>query len=268
MKVYISCDMEGIAGVVDWSQTEGKLDYETRFRALMTAEANAAALGAFDGGATEVIVNDAHDFMRNIILEDLDPRVRLISGGRKPFSMMAGLDETFDKVFFVGYHAHAGTFAGVLDHTMTSCIHHVWVNEIELSEGGLNALLAGTYGVPVVLVTGDEASVVQAEHLFGPAETVATKRALSRTSAICTHPKSVQDETRKAARRAAAAEKQPWRLDPPYVLRVEFQTSTQADAASVLPHAERADAYTVRWQGDDYHETYRAFLCMCALSRP
>ncbi len=268
MKIYISCDMEGIAGVVDWPQTEGESDYMSRFRHLMTAEANAAALGAFDGGADEVVVNDAHDYMRNIVLENLDPRVELISGGRKPFSMMAGIDETFDKVFLIGYHARAGTHAGTLDHTMTSRIHHVWVNGVELSEGGLNALLAGAYGIPVVLVTGDEASVAQAQHLFGPVESVVTKRALSRTSAVCRHPRLVQDETRKAARKAAGVTRQPWTLDSPYLLQVEFQTSSEADAAGVLPGAERIEAYTVRWQGEEYREVYRAFLCMCTLSRP
>ena len=148
MKIYISADMEGITGVVTWDETEmGKHDYD-RFRRIMTDEVNAAVEGALEGGATEVLVNDSHDCMRNILIERLHPKAKLLSGASKRLSMMEGIDSSFDGVFLVGYHSPAGTLASVLDHTYSSRTHRVWINEQETPEFAIFGAVAGYYGYP------------------------------------------------------------------------------------------------------------------------
>ncbi len=167
MRIYISVDMEGIAGVVHEDQTN-PIDPRcageyNRFRALMTAEANAAIEGALAGGATAVLVNDSHWLMRNLLAEQLHPSAQLVSGGPKTWSMMEGIESGHDGAFFIGYHARAGTQNAILDHTYTDRILDVRVNGTSLGELGLNALLAGTYNVPVALVSGDQALASEAE---------------------------------------------------------------------------------------------------------
>src|SRR5512143_1801552 len=188
MRVYLSIDMEGIAGVVHEDQTNPvdprcASEY-ARFRRLMTLEANAAIEGALAGGATRVLVNDSHWTMRNLLAEELHPGAELLSGGPKTWSMMEGIDRGWDLAALVGYHARAGTARAILDHTYTDRILDVRLNGVSVGEIGINAALAGAFGVPVVLVSGDAATAAEARALLGDSvRTVVVKEAVSRDSA-------------------------------------------------------------------------------------
>src|SRR5688572_21899913 len=173
LKVFISVDMEGIAGVAAGSDVGGTSGDYARFRTIMAAEANAAIDGAFSAGATDVLVRDSHGSKLNMFPGDLDPRARLLrgqSGG--PKNMMEGIDSTFGAVVFIGYHAKAGTQKAILEHTSTGNVVDFSINGVSLPEGGYNALVAGLYGVPVVFASGDRAVVEQLRGLLGPIDAV------------------------------------------------------------------------------------------------
>src|SRR6266446_3748366 len=180
MRVLISADMEGATGVTGWKDVEPGTPAFERFRKLLTGDVNAAVEGAFAGGATEVVVNEAHDGMRNILIEDLDPRAQMISGLHKPMVMMAGVDDA-DVVLFIGYHARAGE-PGVLAHTMSDDLVNVTVNDEPCSEGRLNAALAGDRGIPVGMVAGDDVICAEAEKLFEGVSTAVVKYAVDNFS--------------------------------------------------------------------------------------
>lgn len=267
VKVFISVDMEGISGVVHWNQTSyGKEDYE-RFRRLMTQEANAAIEGAFSGGASEVLVNDSHGSMRNIILEDLHPEARLITGSSKFMSMMEGVGPEFDAVFLIGYHSQASSL-GVLNHTYTGQVAHYWVDGKPMGETGMNALVAGYHRVPVVLVSGDSAVTREACDLLGKVETVSVKEPRSQFSAICISPKKAQALIEEAAARALADVRAYSPLVPavPSTVRVQFHTSGMADRASVMPEAIRVDPVTLEYTGSDYLVAYRGVRTLMSLA--
>lgn len=268
MKVYISIDMEGITGVVSHEQcTQGNPEYE-RARRLMTQEANAAILGARAAGATEVVVSDSHGSMHNLLVEELDTWADLVYGSPRPFSMMQGLDDTFDVVFLVGYHARAGTPNAILDHTYSSvCVSHVELNGRPVGEIGLNAALAGHHGVPIGLVTGDQAAIAEATALLGPSlKSVTVKRAIGNQSATCLHPEETQSLIRQAAEHAISAEVAPLKLDSPVVLRLQLKSSLMADYASLIPGARRLDGFTVEYAHEDYLTVYRVFRAMVKLA--
>src|SRR5256712_9540605 len=193
MHVYISVDMEGIAGVVHESQTDPTTpafaaEYG-RFRRLMTAEANAAVEGALAAGATKVLVNDSHWFMRNLVAEELHPGAELLSGDPKPSSMVQGIEDGFDAALFIGYDAGAGTRNAILDHTYADRVAEVRLNGRAVGELGLNAALAGAHGVAVALVSGDAALAAEAKQLLGDAvTTVVVKQAVSRHAARSVAP--------------------------------------------------------------------------------
>lgn len=272
MKVFISCDMEGISGLVHWDETmrKGAEDYQ-RARRLMTADANAAAVGALDGGAAEVLVNDSHGGMRNILVEDLDERLRLISGSGKYLSMVEGVAGC-DVAMFVGYHSMALS-SGVMNHTYTGSVVEYRICGRVLGECGMNAYLAGQFGVPVVLVTGDREAASEARELIPDVRTVVVKEPVNSLAANLLHPARARAQIREAA---AAAVAQAIRsgappalaADPPVRLELRLARSEQAAAAALLPRAERLDATTVAYDGADYLECFRAFRAMIALARP
>ncbi len=267
MKVFISVDMEGISGVVAWPQVEpGKHDYE-RMRKLMTQETNAAIEGAFEAGATEVLVNDSHDGMRNLMLEDLHPEARLITGDRKPMSMMEGVGPEFDAVFLVGYHSQASS-TGVLNHTYTGRVVHYWVNGKVMGETGMNALIAGYHGIPVVLVSGDCVVAAEAKELLGTVEAVAVKEPRSQFSAACLHPTKAQALIKSAAKKALAnlADYKPLVPGTPSTVRLMFATSGYADAAGIMPGAVRIDPLTLEFTAPEYLTAYRGARTMMHLA--
>ncbi|MCI0555538.1 MAG: M55 family metallopeptidase, partial [Anaerolineae bacterium] len=204
LKVFISVDMEGITGLVHGDQvSRSGSDYQMA-RRWMTEEANAAINGALDAGATEIIVNDSHGDMRNLILADLNPVASLITGSPKPYSMMQGIDATYDAAVFVGYHPREGTFDGVLDHTMHGgVVYSVKVNGVEMPELGLNSLIAGYYNVPVVFIAGDKAVCDQARDILGQSiVTVAVKEGIGKRAAK-SMPLKKSHETIRAQVKAA-----------------------------------------------------------------
>ncbi len=173
MKILIAADMEGISGVTNWDQVDPSKPEYPRFCKIMTADVNAAVLGAFDGGATDVVVSDGHAGGYNILIENLDPRVHLNSGNSAPFAMVQGIQAgDFSGAIFVGYHARSGTENAVLAHTWSSKrIANVWLNDVLVGEHGLNAAVCGAFGAPVIMITGDQTTIAQAEELLGPLET-------------------------------------------------------------------------------------------------
>jgi len=273
MKVYISVDMEGIAGVVSWSEQTGPSGHDFgRFRRLMTREANAAVEGALAGGATEVVVNDAHGGMKNLIIEELNPEARLISGTPKPWGMIEGLDSSFGAVFLVGYHSRACS-GGVLNHTYSGYVQEYRVNGRVFGETGMYAARAGAYGVPVVLVTGDTAVQEEAQELLGqlgPLETVAVKRPVGRYAADNLHPEKACTLIREAAERAIANAHRfkPFRVDQPVTISMRFSDSAMADGAMRMPGVKRLDYTTVGYEAPDYPVALQAAQAMIHLASP
>jgi len=266
MRVYISVDMEGIAGVVHEDQTN-PLDPRcapeyARFRRLMTAEANASIAGALEAGATSVLVNDSHWNMRNLLAEELHESAELVSGDPKPWSMMEGIDSGFNAVFFVGYHARAGTAHAILDHTYSDRVHDVRLNGRPVGEVGLNAALAGAHGVPVELVTGDAALAAEAQALLGEDVTAVVKTAVGRQGARSLAPALACRRIREAAAKSLRSRGKPFVIPPPITLEIDFVQTLHADLAEVVPGAERTAARTLRYTHQDYREVFRAFRAM------
>jgi D-amino peptidase len=270
VKVFISCDIEGVSGVVAGeSQTspEGK-DYG-RARELMTGEANAAVAGALKAGAAEVVVNDSHGPMTNILIEKLNPGATLVTGAPKPLSMMQGIGPDFGAAVFVGYHSRMGT-AGVLSHTISGgSVADIWVNEVLVGETGLNAGLAGYYGVPVVLVCGDDEVGREAKGLLSHIHTATVKWAVSRQAARCLAPERarrlIEEETAKALEDLDAAKV--WLPSSPVTFKIEFKDSGLADNASRMPFIKVIDPRTLSFTADDYLTAFKGLRAMIALSR-
>jgi D-amino peptidase len=269
VKLLISADMEGIAGVVVGDQTLSTHPEYARFRKLMTAEVNAAVQGALSAGAGPIVVADSHASMTNLLIEELDPAVELISGGGRPLGMMHGIEAGVDAVFLIGYHAASGTGAAVLEHTWSGRVMALRLNGQEVGETGFNAALAGAYGAPVVLVSGDRAVTEEARALLGPIETVAVKEGITRISARCLHPQVAQERIRQAAARALAggiARPAPWVLATPVTVQIAFRRATEADYAALTPGSRRLDGRTVEWTGPDMPATYRTAQAMMLLA--
>ncbi len=277
MKILISADMEGISGIVDWEQvTPGHPEYLARGRQLMTGDVSAAVNGAFEGGADEVVVSDAHWNGRNILLEDLDPRARLNSGSPSPFSMMQSIDDTPtpDAVMLVGYHAMAGTKKGVLDHTWSdTSVRAVYLNDRLVGEIGLNAALAGEYGSPVIAFTGDQHAGAEAQDLLGASLEIAViKNATGRYAAQCLPLAEARERICEAAARAlsklrAGQAPAPFRLAPPIRLAIEFMDTQQVDRAFLMPGTERASGTRLEFSAPDMVTAHRALRAMVMLAR-
>ena len=271
--VYLSVDMEGVAGISHGKPTfRGDEGYPAAV-ALMVGEANAAIDGAFAGGATGVTVNDSHGQMFNLTPENLDRRARLVQG-TKPFSMVeAARDASFDVALFVGYHARAGHPRGVISHTYTSRITLVELNGRPASEASLNGLYLGALGVPVGLVSGDDALAEELADWLPWAELVVVKRAISWQAGDSIHPAEARELIREAAQRAvgrvAGAARPLPTLDvaAPIDLRIEFSHPGQADMAAVIPGFARDGDRAIRYTADDGLTLYRAFISAARLSR-
>lgn len=261
LKIFISVDMEGITGVVNWDDvTVGGQDYGL-FRRLMTQEVNAAIEAARGVGPVEIIVRDAHDTARNILPDLLDPGVKLLRDwSYGPWSMMEGIDATFDAVIFIGYHARASTPDAVLKHTMTTKLIDVRVNGVPMPEAGINGLMAGHFGVPVVLVTGDKAICGQARELFGDVETVVVKEGIG-TAELGLSPQAAQELIRQKTYAALRRIKdfKPYKLTPPYTLEVAFADEAGAQKASWIPGAIRKNEHTVSFRADDVPTLIKLF---------
>jgi D-amino peptidase len=242
VKILISADMEGATGVT-WPADvlPGTPQWE-RCRSLFTSDVNAAVLGLFDGGADEVLINEAHWTMRNLLLEQLDERAEMLTGRHKSLSMVEGVQHgDVDGIAFVGYHTGAGT-EGVLAHTyLANSITGVWLNGVRASEGHLNAHVVAEYGVPVVLVTGDDLTCEDALGYAPGALKVAVKDHVSRYAAVCRTPARTAADIRAAAKEAAAlAVRHEPVADGPFTVEIEFDAEHLAAAATVVPGVARA----------------------------
>jgi D-amino peptidase len=274
MRIWISVDLEGIAGIahphqVSFGPGVDRVDYD-RSRGLMAGEANAAIEAAFDAGATEVVVNDSHWLMRNLRSEDLDPRARLLIGD-KPLSMTQGIGaggERFAAALCIGYHAGAGHPTGTIAHTYSSAtVLELRVNGVAHNEAGINAIRLGHFGVPVALVAGDDALAGEVARLLPWAERVVVKRGLGYSLAESLAPDAARAAIRDGVTAALGrldtmAVHQPSPLDG----EIDFRLPIQSDYAAVLPGTERVGGRTVRFSGADGDAFYRTFLALTRLA--
>jgi len=261
LKVFISVDMEGVCGVIHWEEVSrnGK-DYDL-FRKLMTEETNAAIEGALASGATEILVRDSHGSARNILPHLLHPEAELIRDwSGSPLSMMEGIDESFDAVLFIGYHARANTPNAILDHTMSGTLYNVTVNRKKMPEAGINALIAGHYGVPVVLVAGDQAVCSQTSELLGDVITVEVKQGIGEAAKMMSPSAAcnlIKLKTEQALNRIN--DFKPYKLSPPYNMEVTFKDEERAENASWIPGAKRTGPTSVSFTHSQLMEVLKFF---------
>ena len=256
MKVFVAVDMEGIAGLVTWDDSQRVLE-----RRLMTEEVNAAARGAFAGGATEVVAGESHGNMRNLMPELLDSRVSFLSGQPKPMNHMGGVDSSFDLALFVGYHAKAGTLHGVMAHTFAGSIFSLSFNGVEVGEIGADAALCGFHGVPVGLVSGDRAACEEALALLGEVRTVSVKQGVSRSTARCVPVERARDMIEETAAETVqqASSFEPFVFDGPVTVQVVFVNPSLADMLEHLDFVTRVDGVTIRMEGEDLLKAFERF---------
>jgi D-amino peptidase len=254
--------MEGISGVAigkHCNSAEG--DYQ-RFRRLMTKDVNAAIEGAASAGATEFLVADSHGSMTNILVEELDPRAELISGSNRHFCQMEGVDTGYDAAFFIGYHGREGGPDAVINHTvMGVAVTELRCNGKVVGETGLNAGLAGAFGVPVVLVAGDNVVAEEAREILGDVETAVTKYAIDRHAArllsIQTAQNAIREKAAEAVRRVKKAEFKPYTVQGPITFEVTFKTTDMAHMACLFPCNKRVDSKTVAVTAADYPTAFK-----------
>lgn len=270
MKVFISVDIEGVAGVNHGQQTARGTDDYPAARALMAEEANAAVRGAFDGGACVVVVNDSHGDMRNLNASLMDERAELIIGSPKvPFGMMQGIDtDDFDLAMFVGYHARAGTTAGILDHTYSgAAVYNLRVNGQPWGEAELNAAVAGAHGVGLALLTGDDKICSQITSSVPAVRTVCVKKGLGRANARSVHPSVARSMIEVAAREvlSSGTDVPVFRPSPPYVLEMDMVTSLMAEVAVLAGGTTRVGPRTLRFESDDMKDIARCRMAWVTL---
>ncbi len=268
-RIFISCDIEGISGVVhnDHAVPAGGEEY-TRARRLMTRQVSAAVSGALQGGAEYVLVNDSHGGMRNILIEELHPSAHLITGSPKPLSMMQGVDGGFDGAFLVGYHSRVGT-PGVLNHTYSSrTVHELSINGRVAGETLMNAYIAGYFGVPVLLVTGDTEVAAEAEAALPGVKTVAVKEPAGRYAARCLPLEEANALIQEAAAEAVSLIGRLSPLAPPRPATFEltFMHTAMADAALMIPGTRRVDPLRVAFTHDDYIVAFKAARAMITMA--
>lgn len=268
-KVFISADIEGISGLSGDEQTSGAGADYARGRRLMTEDVNAAIRGAIEGGATEIVVADSHGSMRNIISEELHPSARLVSHTFRPYGMMQGLDETFDAVLFVGYHAKAGSPRGVFAHTGSGVLADVRINGRSVGEGGMNTMVASWFGVPVVLVTGDDVAVAQVREVATEARGVVVKRAINLRAAELEPVQAARQAIQAAAKEGVAAAKRfPPDRKGPYRWTVQFRQYYIPEVAEALPGIERTAPDTLSYSAETMPAGYRLFRVLYRYINP
>ncbi|MHB8148046.1 MAG: M55 family metallopeptidase [Vulcanimicrobiaceae bacterium] len=265
MKLYISSDMEGVAGVCAWEQVDARTPHPEYaiYREYYTKEVRAAIDGARSLGPAEVLVNDAHGPMRNLLFDALPHDIRVLFGNRKPYSMVQDADSSFDGAFFVGYHGAIGDANAVLCHTYTpSVIHDVHVNGVRCSEATLNAALLGCHGVPLLLVTGDRTTVEGVQRQMPWVEGVIVKESIGTFSTDSMSPQAAQRAIAAGARRALERldEMGTYSFEPPIALEIQLAKTEQADITAMIPGFERTGGRSVRFVANDYPTIFKAFV--------
>jgi len=265
MNLYISCDMEGVAGVCSWEQVDARAyppEYFT-YQRYMTLEVNAAIEGARSAGAKGVTLNDSHGPMRNVLLDEIPADIRVVFGNRKPYSMVQQVDKTFGGAFFIGYHGAIGDMNATLAHTYTpNVIYNARINGVTCSEATINAGLAGFYGVPLLLVTGDRSTIESTKQQMPWVTGVVVKESIGYYSVDSISPQAARDLIRDGAAAAVrnAAHAKPYVFEPPIELDLDTARVEQADFMEMIPGFTRTGARSVRFVHDDYPTVFRAFV--------
>ena len=271
INVFISFDIEGISAVSSWRVVKKDTSSLERMRRIATQEVNAAVRGILKSGEPVgmITVCDSHAWGENLLIEELEPGVTLVRGTPRKYYMMHGISSEYNAAFLIGYHAMAGTRAGGMDHTYSSAsIYRVKINGESVGETEINAALAGYYGVPVVLVSGDDTLAKEVRKFFGNAvETVIAKRGISRSAAQCRHPDDVQKEISvKAARAIIRAKKiKPFKFRTPIQAEIDLASALVADIVELIPGIKRTDGRKVQFKAKNILEFYRMLRLVCSL---
>lgn len=257
LKIFISADMEGVVGAVTAEQLRpGGFEYE-RFRGFLTAEVNAAIEAARAAGATEIVVADSHGNGQNLLIERLPEDITVVRSSPREFRMMGGIDDTFDGVIFLGYHAGTANMDGVRAHTFSSAnITGLKLNGIEMSEGSMNAAIAGHFGVPVIMVSGDDVAVAENRAVIGEIEGAVVKRALGFHSAESLTPEAAYEVIRSSTTAAIGriGDFEPYVLDTPIVMELSLKHYQPVELLGYLSNVERIDSHTIRYTGTDMRD--------------
>lgn len=257
LKIYISADMEGVAGAVTEAQLgPGGFEYE-RFREFMTAEVNAAIDAARAAGATEILVSDSHGNGQNLLIERMPNDVMIVRSWPRELSMMEGIDETFDGVIFIGYHASTANTRGVRAHTMSSAnVTDLRLNGKSMSEGSMNAAIAGQFGVPVIMISGDDVAVAETQVIVGDMEGAVVKWARGFHSAKTLTPEAAQEviRTRTASAVSRIDEFEPYVLETPIEVELTLKHYQPVELLAYLPNVERVNSHTIRFTAEDMTE--------------
>lgn len=268
MKLYVSVDMEGITGLADYTQVDSAKNNYERGRRIMTDEANYVITEAFNQGCEEVLVNDSHSKMNNLMIEYLHPDTSLITGDVKPFSMVEGIDESYAGAIFVGYHARA-SMKGVMSHSMFFNVRNMFINDVVVGELGFNAYVAGYYGVPVIMVAGDDQAAKEAESLIPHITTAVVKETITRSAVKSLTPAKAEILLKEKTVQAIENKERVKPLVPPDkpLLKIEFANYGQAEWAALMPGTRLEEGTTtVQFQAKDILEAYRAMLVMTELA--
>jgi D-amino peptidase len=273
MRLLIAADMEGISGVVNWDHVNIEHPEYQRFRHIMTQDVNAAVRGALEGGATEIVVSDGHWNGTNILINELDTHARLNTGSPAPFSMVQGVNQGVDAALFIGYHARMGTANAILDHTWSSArVANLWINGRISGETGLNGSVCGAFGVPVLMVSGDQAVCAEAAEWIPGILPVQVKQAHGRNSAECLPLAEAQGRIQAGAGQAvraflAGTGPKPLQTSTPVTVALEFLYSDMAERAALCPGAVRREGRIVEISAVDMPAAYLAFRALVNLAQ-
>jgi len=272
VKIWISCDMEGVAGIVDWDQCLAGSPGYALGCALLQAEVNAAIEGAASAGAREIIVNDSHGRMANLDPRKIAGGASYLSGRHKPMYMVQGLDESFDAVFLVGYHGSISGRPSTLSHTYNPEVFAgIRVNGEYVGESGINALPMAHYGTPIALVSGDRVTAEETAPFAPDAVNVITKESVTRGAALNLHPdesgRLIRAGAEEAVRRVAAGGARPPAIEVPVTVDMEFQTADMADIATWARDVERTSERTATITGTDLRRVFQSFVAVTYITR-
>ncbi|MFD2044436.1 M55 family metallopeptidase [Ornithinibacillus salinisoli] len=268
MNLYISVDMEGITGLPDYTYVDSSQHNYERARKIMTEETNYVLEAAFKHGCTDILVNDSHSKMNNLLIDQLHPEAQLITGDAKPLSMVQGLDSAFDGAVLIGYHARSGQ-PGVMSHSMIHAVRNFYINDRPVGEMGFNAYVAGYYGVPILLVSGDEHAANEAVELIPNVTTATVKNAISRSAVKSLTPKKAGELLTEKVSQALENRHNVEPLLPPENpnLEIEFANYGHAEWANLMPGTEIIPGTTVvRYEAKNIIEAYKAMLVMIELA--
>jgi D-amino peptidase len=270
MKIFISTDMEGLPGVNSWHQVEDK---DPRYLGKYMAETVGCVIDGIKNSdlnskVEKILICDSHSKGENLSYDftERDDRIYLVSGGLRDYYMMAGLDSSFSTVFFVGYHSGTGTIRGTMDHTYSTDVYELKINGKHMSESTINAAFAGNYNVPVSLVIGDRALIIELKDEMPNTSMVDTKEGLSRFAAIM-KPKNllkheVIEATKEALSKTFKNSIRPYRIESPYIVEISFKSTEMADESMLIPGVKRLDGHTVSFKTGYYDELLQTLLAV------